>query len=526
MLNINANINGARKGLPYSTAGLQVIVYNSTYEEEGTTYLRTSIGVGIPKVSGTGLDTIWDFSVLNDARFDKGSYVGNAYGLPEYYDYPYVNIYYDDTSEATRYHWKLTDFHYRWLEAQSVGLSNVFFGKLIYTDEALQNVDRILIYENILTDSNLIKIKNYCIIREFTSQNYYLNEWLFRNDCVHMLVNNSDTISFALNGINQTIYWGDGTSEAINSDATYAKTYNRVDYFLINITKNITKLNISSQNITINGGEISQLTSLTYLYLRNISATINGGEISQLTSLTYLYLYNISATINGGEISQLTSLTTLYLYNISATINGGEISQLTSLTYLYLLNISATINGGEISQLTSLTLLYLIDISATINDGEISQLTSLTSLYLGDISATINGGEISQLTSLTYLYLRNISATINGGEISQLTSLTYLYLRNISATINGGEISQLTSLTYLYLYNISATINSNELFTDINISIINSLPSSTITDNLLIALDALGFWNNILTATDNPARTSASDVAYNSLIGKGATINL
>jgi hypothetical protein len=99
-------------------------------------------------------------------------------------------------------------------------------------------------------------------------------------------------------------------------------------------------------------------------------------------------------------------------------------------------------------------------------------------------------------------------------------------LINISATINGGEISQLTSLTTLYLLNISATINSNELFTDINILIINSLPSSTITDNLLIALDALGFWNNILTATDNPARTSASDVAYNSLIGKGATINL
>jgi hypothetical protein len=410
MLNINANINGARKGLPYPTAGLQVIVYNSTYEEEGTTYLRTSIGVGIPKVSGTGNDTIWDFSVLNDARFDKGSYVGNAYGLPEYYDYPFVNIYYDDTSEATRYHWKLTDFHYRWLEAQSVGLSNVFFGKFLYNNEILQNVDKIFIYENELTNNDLTKIKTYCAINEFTSQNYYLNEWLFRDDSVQMLVDNTDTITIDLDGVNETIYWGDGTSEAINSDATYAKTYNRVDYFLINITKNITKFK-SSQNITINGGEISQLTSLTTLYLLNISATINGGEISQLTSLTTLYL-------------------------------------------------------------------------------------------------------------------RNISATINGGEISQLTSLTYLILYNISATINGGEISQLTSLTYLSLYNISATINSNELFTDINISIINSLPSSTITDNLLIALDALGFWNNILTATDNPARTSASDVAYNSLIGKGATINL
>src|SRR6056297_1548296 len=110
---------------PYPTAGLQVVVYaDSTYEEEGTTYLRTSIGVGIPKVSGTGNDTIWDFSVLNDARFDKGSYVGNAYGLPEYYDFPFVNIYYDDTSETTRYYWKLTDFHYANFLAQSLLLDN------------------------------------------------------------------------------------------------------------------------------------------------------------------------------------------------------------------------------------------------------------------------------------------------------------------------------------------------------------------------------------------------------------------
>jgi len=142
----------------YPKEDLQVIVYNQPYEEEGTTYLRTSIGTGIPKVSGIGLDTIWDFSVLEDARFDKGSYVGNAYGLPEYYDYPYVNIYYDDTSEATRYHWKLTDFTYYKLQVQMIRdtLDEVFF----------MNYDgtKLFIYESQLTGNNLSKILNHCSI--------------------------------------------------------------------------------------------------------------------------------------------------------------------------------------------------------------------------------------------------------------------------------------------------------------------------------------------------------------------------
>ncbi len=175
MLNINANINGARKGLPYPTAGLQVIVYNSTYEDEGTTYLRTSTGVGIPKVSGTGNDTIWDFSVLNDARFDKGSYVGNDYGLPEYYDFPFVNIYFDETTEATRYHWKLKDFHYANLLAQSLLLDNQMFLRAKATTETSNEISEVYqlnIYESEQTGSALTKLKSWMrIAPDFRGEN-------------------------------------------------------------------------------------------------------------------------------------------------------------------------------------------------------------------------------------------------------------------------------------------------------------------------------------------------------------------
>ena len=335
----------------------------------------------------------------------------------------------------------------------------------------------------------------------------------------------SQSITLGLNvatGEQGLIKWGDGSETDIiysPSDYTdYSYTYTGSEVHDIEITLNITAFRIINfSNITINGGEISQLTALTYLYLHSLpNATINGGEISQLTALTYLFLQSIpNATINGGEISQLTALTFLLLYVIpNATINGGEISQLTALTFLYLQSIpNITINGGEISQLTVLTYLYLINIpNATINGGEISQLTALTLLRLFSIpNATINGGEISQLTDLTYLRLLEIpNVTINGGEISQLTALTYLYLINIpNVTINGGEISQLTSLTYLLLSNIpNITINGGEVFNNNKaIYIINCSLSVTECDIILSRLVVEAQLSGVLDISENVGYT-------------------
>jgi hypothetical protein len=163
---LGGNIQGGNLSL-YPTAGLQVIVYNQTYEEEGTTYLRTSIGVGIPKVSGTGLDTIWDFSVLNDDRFDKSNatYWGATLG-----DWFYYN-------ELNPFHGKMKDFHYRELENQIESESNTIFAKLIYEDEVLQSVDRILVYENALTGSDLSKATTYSNLIIYNSNYYYKESW-------------------------------------------------------------------------------------------------------------------------------------------------------------------------------------------------------------------------------------------------------------------------------------------------------------------------------------------------------------
>ena len=181
---------GMGAGLPYPTAGLDVVVYNTTYEDGGTTYLRMSTGVGVPLVSGTGLDAIWDFSVLNDLRFNKNAYVGSSYTddfgnpLPANYNFPYVGIYYDS---ANPYHWKITDFHYANILAQSLLVDNMFFLKAkatTNTSNIIASWSELLIYSVTQTSDNLTKLKTYIGIQadfyenvDFPNENFELGNF-------------------------------------------------------------------------------------------------------------------------------------------------------------------------------------------------------------------------------------------------------------------------------------------------------------------------------------------------------------
>lgn len=148
---------------------------------EGADLINTRGGVSIPYISGAGLDQIFDLSVLNDDRFDKGSYVGNAYGLPEYYNYPYVGIYYDDTSETTRHYWKLTDFHYANILAQTVDTdiqNNYFLKALATTDTSntITSISELLIYSVAQTGAALTQLKTYIGIQaDFYGNNVIVN---------------------------------------------------------------------------------------------------------------------------------------------------------------------------------------------------------------------------------------------------------------------------------------------------------------------------------------------------------------
>lgn len=172
-LNINGNVNFNKVfkiGIPLGFTDR--IIYEGVQGAD----LVNLLGVDIPFVSGVGLDSIYDFGVLNDLRFDKGSYLSNVFGNPEYYKFPYPpEIYYNDTTSATRNYWKLTDFYYRILLEQANTLKNVFFLKAT-TDEnyLINDVSELIIYPNELMYKDLILAKRYInILADYRGVNLF-----------------------------------------------------------------------------------------------------------------------------------------------------------------------------------------------------------------------------------------------------------------------------------------------------------------------------------------------------------------
>src|SRR6056297_2284558 len=155
---------------------------NNTYESEGTTYVRNSSGTDIPVISGTGTDMILDMSVLEDDRFNKGAVVGNSEGFPEYWDSPWnAYFYYDDTSAATLYHWKIKDFHYAYILEQSASVDNVFFLKAKATTDTSNEIDvsyGLLVYSSEQDGNNLTKLKSWIRLYKFTIEdNKFFSEY-------------------------------------------------------------------------------------------------------------------------------------------------------------------------------------------------------------------------------------------------------------------------------------------------------------------------------------------------------------
>jgi len=126
---IDKSLSRVKYDLPFTT--LLGVTYSQSAEGED---LVDAYGESpdLPYVSGFGVNQIFDLSPLSDNRWNKNAYVGNAFALPEYYDFPYISEIYFDTSNP--YHWKIRDCHYRFYEEQAVGLTDISFAKLTYED--------------------------------------------------------------------------------------------------------------------------------------------------------------------------------------------------------------------------------------------------------------------------------------------------------------------------------------------------------------------------------------------------------
>src|SRR6056297_2357469 len=176
IMNRMPSILRAGAGLPYPIEDLTANITMSTHEDDGTTYYVNSRGTDIPVVGTDGGEDILDFSVLEDDRFNKGAVVGNSEGFPEYWDSPWnAYFYYDDTSAATLYLWKVKDFHYAKILEQSASVDNVFFLRAKATTDTsnvIATVNSLLIYSISQTGNNLTKLKTWIRVQTFQIQEY------------------------------------------------------------------------------------------------------------------------------------------------------------------------------------------------------------------------------------------------------------------------------------------------------------------------------------------------------------------
>ncbi len=291
---------------------------------EGEDLIDLLGGVSIPFVSGSGLNQIFDFSVLNDDRFDKGARIGNSLGLPEYYNDPLdAYFYYDGTSQQTRRYWKLKDFHYFYMQQQTDItprlLNNWCFLKAKATSNTsneINTIQELLIYSTWIggtgdyvqvlngeqTEAALTKLRKYIGIQDdFYGDELVLNSnlenWTNDDPDIYTISNESvnNYITENANGA-RFVYDNDNptTLKIITTGNTLqGKTY---------------RLNINLHSVNI--GRIYAYNGLTEWINRNIENV--GDNISLFSPDTSAYLVIYRATETTDLIIRFISLKQFY----------------------------------------------------------------------------------------------------------------------------------------------------------------------------------------------------------------------
>jgi hypothetical protein len=180
--------------------------------------------------------------------------------------------------------------------------------------------------------------------------------------------------------------------------------------------------------------------------------------------------------------------------------------------------------------LSDATLLY-----ARVNGtfyGDVGNLSSMTGLNTLHVYNTNIGGDLSGLSFMTNADVISLSNSSISGDlsgISALTSLTEFYGRNLSLTGPLSDLSSLPDLEQLLLdgTDVGVTTDSLPAWSGINMRLDSCGLTSTEVDNCLIQLDnAGGTSGTINIAGSNAVRTSSSDAAKTSLLGKSWTITV
>jgi hypothetical protein len=258
-----------------------------------------------------------------------------------------------------------------------------------------------------------------------------------------------------------TIFWGDGTSEAVvGTDAvliTKTSSYSTAGTYSFYVTGDATELTyIDIQAQAFVSGDISGWSALTNLTELDCSSTSVSGDVSVWSALTNLTRLDLAATPLTGDVSVWSALTSLTTLLLGATSLTGDISGWSALTNLTSLSIQDTAFTGDVSAWSALTSLTALRCDGTSLTGDISSwsaLTSLTSLRCEDNAFTGDVSAWSTLTSLTTLRANNNDFTFdntpawsnNGADLRLFdNSWTSGMVDNSLASFAGGPVTNST----------------------------------------------------------------------------------
>jgi len=240
------------------------------------------------------------------------------------------------------------------------------------------------------------------------------------------------------------IDWGDGTvtnASGDGSNITYVSNFNTINRsYLINITGDLSYIRrfaINSSTVSfINTASFFLLSGLQEIYLAAIN--FNTININQFPSTIQSIYIQPNIGLVSGDVSDMTSLT--YLYIVGDNIVTGDISNLSLITTLHVRGQNTLY--GSITNLTSLVIIELT--GSTAISGSITNLIFLSSIILESGYSNISGN-LTNLINLTYIYVSGPN-TISG-DVTSLTDLTELFITG-SNTISG-DVTNLTDLTGL-----------------------------------------------------------------------------
>src|SRR3990167_1744696 len=257
------------------------------------------------------------------------------------------------------------------------------------------------------------------------------------------------------------------------------------------------------------------------------STTSNHTLIGSDVAVSHTYTYNLVRNVIIYNATRITKFLTTSNCNWSFTMESLP----RRLTYYY--NYGSNTTSGSISSLpTGLT--YYYNYGSNTTSGSISSLPTGLITYL-NYGLNTTSGSISSLPTGLITYLNSGSNTTSGSISSLPDGLTYYYNSGLNTT--SGLISALPAgLTYYYNtgsntvadYTAGRTWANNQQYF-LSLPTVGNGLSSTEVDNLLIDLANVVTWtgNKVINiAGNNAARTSASDAAKATLLGKGVTVTV